>query len=166
MTKLNEEMKAIIDEAASGTEKDIFDGAVGSNWATPEDLAAAIKSGEIDPSTLIPPGLNRKERRAFAAKRDIPAPKPNPGPMVTTSTLMTTEWEKIEAAILPPQTSMDKRKWAKRLFMAGAFTLLSKLINSDVLDENDEKSTQQDVNRVDAIWHELNAFFSQIAEMQ
>lgn len=142
----------------------------GDNWASSEELAAAIKSGEIDPSTLIPPGLNRKERRAFAAKRDIPVPKPDPKPapmLGATSTLMTTEWEKIEKEILPPETSADKRKWAKRLFMAGAMTLLSKLINEDVLDESDENSiTPQDVNRVDAIWHELNAFFSQIAELQ
>ena len=159
-------------------EKDIFDEAAGSNWATPEDLSAAIKSGEIDPSTLLPPGTNRKERRAFAAKRKIPTPAPNPvqvpttnpGPVLTTSTLMAEEWEKIERELMPVGdigTSPGKRKWAKRLFMAGAFTLLSKLINSDVLDENDESTaTPQDVNRVDAIWHELNEFFSQIAVMQ
>lgn len=135
------------------------------NFASPEELAQALKSGEIDPGHLMPPGANRHDRRAFAKKHDTPMPVPVPS--LTTSRIMADEWNKIEAAILPPETSADKRKWAKRLFMAGAFTLLSKLINSDVLDESDESTaTPQDVNRVDAIWHELNAFFSQIAELQ
>lgn len=138
------------------------------NWASPAELAAALKSGEIGPSILLPPGANRQQRRAFAAKNKLgETPPPALAPGVTTSRIMTDAWEKIEREIIPPGTSQDKRKWAKRLFMAGAFTLLSTLINSDVLDESDESTaTPQDVNRVDAIWHELNAFFSSIAELQ
>lgn len=138
------------------------------NWASPSELAEALKSGEIDSAALLPPGANRQQRRAFAVKNKLgETPPPAPAPGVTTSRIMTDAWEKIEREIIPPGTSQDKRKWAKRLFMAGAFTLLSTLINSDVLDESDESTaTPQDVNRVDAIWHELNAFFSAIAEMQ
>lgn len=136
----------------------------GNNWASPAELAAALKSGEIDPSVFVMPGANRHQRRAFAKKNDVPVPKPTPG--ITTSRMMTDAWGALAKEVMPLSATPEQHKWAKRFFMAGGMTLLTNLIYSDTLDDSDtETATPQDVNRVDAIYHELNAFFSAIRDL-
>ena len=123
------------------------------NWASPAELAAALRSGEADVGPF--------KRTAK------PRPAQSEPPVLTTSTVMADAWEKLAKEVLPLAITPEQEKWAKRLFFAGAMTLINSLIYSDVLDEsNTDTATPQDVNRVDAIYHELNAFFSAIGQLQ
>jgi hypothetical protein len=137
------------------------------NFASPAELAEALKSGEIDPSHLMPPGANRRDRRALAAKHKMPIPAAQPS--LTISRVMSDAWDQIEAEVIPLSASPEQRKWSKRLFMAGGFTVFNVLMNhthSDTLDESDPNVlSRADFERLDAIYHELNAFFSAIAEL-
>jgi hypothetical protein len=136
------------------------------NWASPAELAEAMKSGEIDPSIFLPAGANRKERRAFAKKHDVPTPVPQ---TITTSHIMSDAWDQLAKEVMPLSATPEQHKWAKRLFMAGGFTVFNILMNHthrDTLDESDPNAlARADLERLDAIYHELNAFFSAIASL-
>lgn len=122
------------------------------NWASPAELAEALKSGEAG----VPKAL-----------KGTKAKKPEPAPALTTSRVMADAWDKFSTEVMPLTITPEQEKWAKRIFMAGAMTLLGNLLYSDMLDEsNTDTATPQDVNRVDAIYHEMNAFFSAIGELQ
>lgn len=85
------------------------------------------------------------------------------GPVLTTSKVLDTEWRNILEQVIPPETHPALVRTYKRFFFGGAQCLIEKLTNSDVLDESTEAATPQDINRVDAIIHEINAYFSEVA---
>lgn len=93
-------------------------------------------------------------------------PKVRPKPrVIVTSKIMDAAWRSIIEQTIPPETHPDLVKTYKRFFYAGAKALLDSFIYSDVLDETDEAAaTPQDVNRVDAVQHEIIAFFNEVAQ--
>ncbi len=93
-------------------------------------------------------------------------PKLNEAPRIlVTSKVMDAAWRSILEQTIPPETHPDLVKTYKRFFYAGAKALLDSFIYSDVLDESDEaNATPQDVNRVDAVQHEIIAFFNEVAQ--
>jgi hypothetical protein len=122
------------------------------NWASPEELAEALRSGEID-QALTP---NRREKQQKSAP-----------PSITTSRVMADAWEKFAKEVLPLSITPEQEKWARRIFFSGAMTLMGNMLYGDILDEgNPDTATPQDVNRIDALYHELNAFFSAVSELQ
>jgi hypothetical protein len=83
---------------------------------------------------------------------------------VTVSKVIDTAWRNILEQNVPPETHPDTVKCMKRFFYAGAKTLLDSLVYSDTLDESDPDTlTADDSNRVDAMMHEINAFFCEVA---
>lgn len=83
---------------------------------------------------------------------------------LTTSALLDSAWRSILEQTIPPETHPDLVKTYKRFFYAGAKALIDNLVYTDTLDESDEATaTPQDVDRVDAVMHEINAFFTEVA---
>lgn len=84
--------------------------------------------------------------------------------VLVTSKVMDAAWRSILEQTIPPETHPDLVKTYKRFFYAGAKSLLDNFIYSDTLDESDKATaTQTDVNRVDAVQHELLAFFNEVS---
>jgi hypothetical protein len=83
---------------------------------------------------------------------------------ITTSRVIDAAWRSILEQTILPETHPDLVKTYKRFFYAGAKALLDSFVYSDVLDEGEEDiATPQDVNRVDAVMHEINAFLTEVA---
>jgi len=92
-------------------------------------------------------------------------PKMNDVPVPTgmlVSKVMAKAWEEIKAANIPPETHPDLVKTYKRFFYCGARAVMHDLVYSDALDEGMEP-TADDLQKVDAILHELNQFFCEVA---
>lgn len=95
-----------------------------------------------------------------AAKRE----EKTPPRILTTSRMIDAAWRSILEQTIPPETHPDLVKTYKRFFYAGAKALIDSFVYSDMLDEDDPTyATARDVDRVDAIMHEINAFFTEVA---
>ncbi len=81
---------------------------------------------------------------------------------LVTSRVIDAAWRKILETNVPPETHLLQVRTYKRFFYAGAKTLLDTLVYSDVLDESTGDATVQDVKRIDAMMHEINAFFADV----
>jgi hypothetical protein len=83
---------------------------------------------------------------------------------LTTSRVIDAAWRSIMEQTIPPETHADLVKTYKRFFYAGAKALIDSFVYSDMLDEDDPTyATERDVDRVDAILHEINAYFVEVA---
>jgi hypothetical protein len=85
---------------------------------------------------------------------------------LVTSKIMAEAWQRLADEILPLTITPQQAEWARRFFYAGAKTVLDNLLYSDTLDETSDEATPQDINRVDALFHEINEFFCRIGELQ
>lgn len=128
------------------------------NWASPAELAEALKSGD--------PGVNRalkdakKQRVKQSAGQEL-------GRVLITSKIMANAWEQIAREVLPLSATPKQVEWAKRFFYAGGKMVMDNLLYSDTLDEKNETgASKEEINRVDAMWHELNEFFSLLGALQ
>jgi len=96
--------------------------------------------------------------RKSATKRKEETPR-----TLTTSRVIDAAWRSILEQTIPPETHPDWVKTYKRFFFAGAKALLDSFLYSDMLDEDDPTyATERDVDRVDAIMHEINAYFTEV----
>lgn len=107
----------------------------------------------------------RKKNGAAAAKLlDTGCVNPPEPRTVTVSKILDSAWRSILEQTIPPETHPDLVKTYKRFFYAGAKALIDNLVYTDTLDGTDEATaTPQDVDRVDAVMHEINAFFTEVA---
>jgi hypothetical protein len=80
------------------------------------------------------------------------------------STVLEDAWRTILEVNVPPDTHPLQIRTYKRFFMAGAKTLMDTLVYSDTLDDSvgAEVATPQDIKRIDAIMHEITAFFADV----
>ncbi len=85
-----------------------------------------------------------------------------PPPSALVSKVLDTAWRNLLEQTIPPETHPDLIKTFKRFFFAGAKSLIDDLIYSDALDEGME-ATSNDLQKIDAILHEINAFFCEVA---
>ena len=79
-----------------------------------------------------------------------------------TSTLIANAWQNVCDQVVTPDTHPDLVKTYKRFYYAGAKHLLDSLMERAGLDETEEL-TQDDLQKLDAVMHELNAFFVEVA---
>jgi hypothetical protein len=79
-----------------------------------------------------------------------------------TSKLMEEGWKGVQENFIPPETHPDLVKTFKRFFYAGAKHLIDDLLYAANLDEGNEP-TPEDLSKIDAVIHEINAFFSEVA---
>lgn len=77
------------------------------------------------------------------------------------SKVLDTAWRNQIEQTIPPATHPDLVKTFKRFFYAGARAMLHDLVYSDALDDGMEP-TQNDLQKIDAILHEINAFFGEV----
>lgn len=77
------------------------------------------------------------------------------------SKVMAKAWEEVSSANIPPETHPDLVKTYKRFFYCGARAVMHDLVYSDALDEG-MAPTENDLQKVDAILHELNEFFCEV----
>jgi hypothetical protein len=83
---------------------------------------------------------------------------------ITVSKVIDAAWRNLLEQNVPPETHPDLVKTFKRFFYAGAKTSLDSLVYSDVLDEDHpDTATPEDINRIDAMMHEVQAFFVEVA---
>jgi hypothetical protein len=117
-------------------------------------FSAATRKLLTDPESDEPITINR----------DGSISRPGEPRTITTSRVLDASWRSILEQTIPPETHPNLVKAYKRFFYAGAKALLDSFVYSDVLDEGEEDiATPQDVNRVDAVMHEINAFFTEVA---
>jgi hypothetical protein len=94
-----------------------------------------------------------------AAKRKEESPR-----TLTMSRVIDAAWRSIMEQTIPPETNQNLVKTYKRFFYAGAKALIDSFLYSDMLDEDDPTyATERDVDRVDAIMHEINAYLTEVA---
>lgn len=82
--------------------------------------------------------------------------------IITTSKVLDAAWRNLLEQTIPAETHPDLVKTYKRFFYAGAKALLDSFVYSDTLDESTDDATPADVNRVDAVMHEINQFFCEV----
>ena len=83
---------------------------------------------------------------------------------VTVSKIIDSAWRNLLERNVPSETHPDLVKTFKRFFYAGAKSVMDSLVYSDTLDESEPDTlTADDSNRVDAVMHEINAFFCEVA---
>ena len=93
----------------------------------------------------------------------MPVPHPAVHPAVAlTSKVMDTAWRNLLEHTVPPETHPDFVKTFKRFFFAGAKALTDALVYSDALSEGMEP-TAEDLQKLDAVMHEINEFFCEVA---
>jgi hypothetical protein len=84
--------------------------------------------------------------------------------VLVTSKVLDAGWRNLLERTIPPETHPALVKTFKRFFYAGAKEVMDSFVYSDVLDESDEATaTPQDINRVEAIMHEINEYFTKVA---
>jgi hypothetical protein len=129
------------------------------NWASPADLAEAIKSGDASVRLALNDAKKQRDRKAAAETERTPA--------LVTSRIMANAWEQIAKEVLPLSATPQQVEWARRFFYAGAKMMMDNLLYTDTLDEKNETgASKEEINRVDAIWHELNEFFCRLGALQ
>jgi len=79
-----------------------------------------------------------------------------------TSKIMHLGWVEMLERVIPESTHPDLVKTYKRFYYAGAQHLLHSLVYDAALDEGDELSSA-DTSKVDALMHELNEYFTEVA---
>lgn len=84
--------------------------------------------------------------------------------MLVTSKVIHDAWVSLMEQNIPPETHPSRVKAFKRFFYAGARAFLVNLVYADTLDENEpETATQSDIDRIDAVQHEINEYFCEVA---
>jgi hypothetical protein len=78
------------------------------------------------------------------------------------SSVLDDAWRTILETNVPADTHPLQVRTYKRFFMAGAKALIDTLVYSDTLDETQGDATPQDIKRIDAIMHEITAFFADV----
>jgi hypothetical protein len=127
------------------------------NWASPAELAEALKSGDAGVRRALNDAKKQRDKKAAA----------EPAPALTTSRIMANAWEQVAKEVLPLSASPKQVEWARRFFYAGAKMMMDNLLYTDTLDEKNESgASREEINRVDAIWHELNEFFCRLGALQ
>jgi hypothetical protein len=110
----------------------------------------------------------------MAKRTAVPNEKPAPAlapivetgaPVLLTSKVIETAWHEF-AKLIPPETHPLQVKTYKRFFFAGAKALMDNLVYSDTLAEGSDDLTETDGKRIDAIMHEIMAFWASVAEQQ
>src|ERR1700733_243679 len=96
------------------------------------------------------------------AKRTA-VPNEMPVPVRLTSKVIDAAWRSILEQTIPPETNEMAVKTYKRFFYAGAKALMDNLVHGDVLDETADGATEVDVKRIEAVMHEITAFFVEVA---
>lgn len=81
---------------------------------------------------------------------------------VLSSKIMDEGWRNLLESVIPPETHPDQVKTYKRFYYAGAKRCMDALVFDAALDEG-EQPTADDLAKVDALLHEVNAFFSEVA---
>lgn len=84
-------------------------------------------------------------------------------PVVLTSKILEKGWANLLEQNVPPEAGPELVKTFKRFYFVGAKTVLDALLYTDMLDENFDGPSKQDINRVDALAHEINAFIREVA---
>lgn len=104
---------------------------------------------------------NAKKKWAdVEVKQEFPAPPK----MLVTSRVLHDAWTSLFEQNIPPETHPNQVKAFKRFFFAGARAFLVNLVYSDTLDENEpDTATQSDIDRIDAVQHEINEYFCEVA---
>jgi hypothetical protein len=129
------------------------------NWASPAELAEALKSGDAGVRRALNDARKQRDRKSVAENE--------PAPALTTSRIMANAWEQIAKEVLPLSATPQQTEWARRFFYAGAKMMMDNLLYTDTLDEKNETgASREEINRVDAIWHELNEFFCRLGALQ
>lgn len=93
--------------------------------------------------------------------RPVEAPDAAPR-MVCDSYVMDKAWRSLLEQTIPSETHEDLVKTFKRFFYAGAKSLIETLVYTDAL-EDDENPTPNDLMKIDAILHEINVYFGEVA---
>lgn len=88
--------------------------------------------------------------------------KQTEAPTLTTSAVLDKAWRNILETNIPAATHPDLVKTFKRFFYAGAKAIMDTLVYTDALDDTTEDATVQDVQRIDAMMHEITAFFADV----
>jgi hypothetical protein len=85
-------------------------------------------------------------------------------PELLVSSVLEDAWRTIHRDNVPVDTHPLQVKTYKRFFMAGAKALMDTLVYSDTLDDSvgAEVATPQDIKRIDALMHEITAFFADV----
>lgn len=84
--------------------------------------------------------------------------------VLVTSKVLHDAWTSLLEQNVPPETHPNQIKAFKRFFFAGARAFLVNLVYSDTLDENEpDTATQSDIDRIDAVQHEINEYFCEVA---
>jgi len=84
-------------------------------------------------------------------------------PVLLVSKVLDKAWRNILEQNIPPETHELSVKTYKRFFYAGAKALMDNLVYSDTLDDKTDDATIDDVKRLDALMHEITAFFVEVA---
>jgi hypothetical protein len=101
-----------------------------------------------------------------AVPNELPPLKPeteNGAPVLLTSKVIETAWRSILEQTIPPETHPLQVKTYKRFFFAGAKALMDGIFHSDALDDTTDGATIDDIRRLDAMQHEVLAFFAEVA---
>lgn len=119
--------------------------------------------------------MTRKSARRLAADRTPmilngqhaekvlkPTASARPPMMRRNSTLMQDGWKSVLEHFIPPETHPDLVKTFRRFFYAGAKHVIDDLIYAADLDDGNEP-TADDLSKIDALIHELNEFFGEVA---
>jgi hypothetical protein len=83
-------------------------------------------------------------------------------PTQLTSKVLDAAWRSLLEQTIPPETHELSVKTYKRFFYAGAKALMDNLVYTDTLDETAGDATVDDMKRLDAIMHEIRAFFAEV----
>lgn len=97
---------------------------------------------------------------AAVAKERSDEPRAPTGMVILSSKVMATAWANILEKNIPPETDETMIKTFKRFFYSGGHELLRRLLG--VMDDGDDL-TANDMNRIDAIEHEIKAYFAEVA---
>jgi hypothetical protein len=86
-------------------------------------------------------------------------------PVLLTSRVIEIAWIEF-SKLIPPETHPLQVKTYKRFFFAGAKALMDNLVYSDTLEEGSDDLTETDGKRIDAIMHEIMAFWASVANSE
>ena len=84
-------------------------------------------------------------------------------PALLTSKVIETAWRNILEQTIPAETHPLAVKTYKRFFFAGAKAFMDAIFHSDALDDTTEGASLDEIKRLDAMQHEIIAFFNDVA---
>jgi hypothetical protein len=83
--------------------------------------------------------------------------------VLLTSKVIETAWRNILEQTIPAETHPLAVKTYKRFFFAGAKAFMDAIFHSDALDDTTEGASLDEIKRLDAMQHEIIAFFNDVA---